>query len=104
MKMRWPQTRQSDGDRVLAEVAARDAYVHAARHVGGESAVQGRAELLDALDPVTLAAEGLDHLVITRVLEPRRHGAFLTVDLDLAASDLRPRRVIADHGDNRALV
>ena len=65
-----------------------------------ERALERRPEIVRLLDVLAVAAERLDDLVVAREVErgtrprgPRRRS-------DLAAADLRPGGVVADHADD----
>src|SRR5947207_12135093 len=70
-------------DRVLAEVAAADAHVHQGGLPGAEGALEGGTDLLGPLDPLTVAAERLDHQVVAAGREPAGGRPIGAVHLDL---------------------
>src|SRR5437667_6325401 len=84
-------------DRVLAEVAGADADVDERRLAGAERPLERGADLLRPLDPLAVPAERLDHEIVATGGEPARGRAVRAVHLHLAAQDLGPRRVVADH-------
>ena len=69
-----------------------------------ERRVERGAELLDFLDVRAEPAARLDDFFVARVLERRRDRALLAVELDLAAADLRPARVVADDARRRGFL
>src|SRR5262249_24082064 len=91
---------RSDADGALSEIALGDLHVDARRLLARERLIERRIELLDVLDPETAPAACLDDLLVARVVESRGDGAVSPVDLDLAAPDLRPARVVADERDD----
>src|SRR5262245_49288030 len=77
--------RSSHRDGVLAEVAGAYAHVDHRRLAGAERALESRPQVRGLLHPLTMPAERLDHLVVTRRRELAGRRTIRAVELHLPA-------------------